>query len=107
VIHVVEYTPTIDNIIIDKPFSYTLFIRGVINLVVITKFILPNTCKVLATILLLKLTLNVQTLLGNISIGMSIPDQPLVMCSAFFKYLRKSGNTVGQYNMFYRVQEGL
>jgi len=41
------------------------------------------------------------------SVGMSITDQLLVKCSAFFKYFRKSGNTVGQYSMFYRVQESL
>jgi len=56
-----------------------------------------NSYKILSNILLSGLTLRTEKLLGIISVDFDITDQLLTIYSAFIKFFRNNGNTMGQY----------
>jgi hypothetical protein len=75
--------------------SFYLFIRRVIKQTVVTIVAyhsLSTTYKILSNILLSSLT----QLLGMISVGFDVTGQQLIIYSAFVKYSRKNGSTVGR-----------
>jgi hypothetical protein len=56
-----------------------------------------NYYKILSNILLSRLTPYTEKLLGIISVDFEITDQLLITYSAFKKFFRNNGNTMGQY----------
>jgi len=54
---------------------------------------LPNTYKILSNILLSRLILHAEELLGIINVDFDAAGQLMIIYSAFVIYLRKKGNT--------------
>jgi hypothetical protein len=58
--------------------------------------LLSTTYKILSNILVSRLTLYGEEIIGDISVDFVVTGQLLIIYSAFIKYLRKNGNTMRQ-----------